>query len=179
MSLHPMENNIFSVQFYRWLIWLYPVKFRQAYGQDMVFVFQDLCSQTFAQSGRIGLFFLWLRTLPDLLRSVLKEHIADQESLETTLTFVSILFAIPTTSFWLIGYYFLSDTGFQQQVVNSSGFNLTILIFPLVVGILQPIGLATSIYNVKNNINRPINALMTFTHLLGYIAIFYAALSNS
>lgn len=179
MSLQPMGTGTFSIQFYRWLVRLYPVKFRQTYGQDMIYVFHDLCSQAVEQRGQLGLFFLWLRTLPDLLRSVLKEHISDQESLKTTLTFISILFAIPATSFWMIGYYFLSDGAFQQQVINSDGFNLTILFFPLIVGIIQPIGFATAIYNVKNNINRPINTVMSFTHLLGYIAIFYAALSNS
>lgn len=59
---------------YRTLLRAYPLGFRDAYGGEMVRCFKDLCREALAGAGGRGLAALWVRTLPELLYTALKER---------------------------------------------------------------------------------------------------------
>jgi hypothetical protein len=63
-----------SEQLYGALLYLYPKKFRAAYGQQMCLTFRDACRVAYHQNGVGGLLALWLPTLVDLLKSALEER---------------------------------------------------------------------------------------------------------
>lgn len=73
-----MKHSIsLSVRLYRRLLVFYPAAFRQRFGEDMAQVFRDNCRDTFHQRGFGGILRLWLRILPDLALSALKERLID------------------------------------------------------------------------------------------------------
>ncbi len=65
----------FSVKMYEALLVVYPTKFQQEYGSEMLQVFQDCCLRAFRQNGTNGMIKLWALTLLDLFRSVISEHL--------------------------------------------------------------------------------------------------------
>ncbi len=67
-----------SRRFYARLIRLYPQAHVTEYGAAMLQVFTDQCREAFRERGSIGLLFLWLRTLLDLGKTVLDEHLQAQ-----------------------------------------------------------------------------------------------------
>jgi hypothetical protein len=67
-----------GVRVYEWLLCLYPRGFRAAYGSQMMQLFRDLCRDASHEPGRRARFAVWLRILPDLTSSVLREHITEQ-----------------------------------------------------------------------------------------------------
>jgi hypothetical protein len=60
--------------FYKLLLHFYPKNYRQRYGEQMLYAFQDLYQEALAKSGKIGLGF-WLSTFTDTLQSVFREHL--------------------------------------------------------------------------------------------------------
>jgi len=72
----PLNNSIItvSIKVYQALLVAYPTKFQQAYGSQMVQVFQDCCLRAFRQGGTNGMVRLWAVTLLDLIQSVISEH---------------------------------------------------------------------------------------------------------
>ena len=62
-----------SIAFYRLLIKAYPSSFRQAYGDEMVLVFQDVALEGWKRNGWLGLVGMWLRVLADLFKAVPRE----------------------------------------------------------------------------------------------------------
>ena len=64
----------FSVRVYQVLLIVYPTKFQQEYGSEMIQVFQDSCLRAVRQAGTNGMIRLWVVTLLDLLQSALSEH---------------------------------------------------------------------------------------------------------
>lgn len=63
-----------SSRVYRVLMRVYPRDIRERYGEEMVGCFSDVCRDEVRKSGSRGLAVLWLRTLPDLLFTALKER---------------------------------------------------------------------------------------------------------
>jgi hypothetical protein len=63
-----------SEQLYGALLYLYPKKFRAAYGHQMRLTFRDACRVAYHQNGVGGLLALWLPTMFDLLKSALEER---------------------------------------------------------------------------------------------------------
>jgi hypothetical protein len=63
-----------SERLYGTLLYLYPKKFRAAYGQQMRLTFRDACRVAYSRSGAGGLLALWLPTLLDLFKSALEER---------------------------------------------------------------------------------------------------------
>jgi hypothetical protein len=63
-----------SEWFYRALLYLYPKKFRAAYGQQMHLTFRDACRVAYHRNGVGGLLALWLPTLLDLFKSAFEER---------------------------------------------------------------------------------------------------------
>ena len=65
---------LISERFYGALLYLYPKKFRAAYGQQMRLTFRDACQVAHHRNGMGGLLALWLPTLLDLFKSALEER---------------------------------------------------------------------------------------------------------
>lgn len=63
-----------SRRLYQLLLQLYPRSFRRAYGAEMLQLFTDCCLDAIAARGAVGLLDLWLITLGDLARSLVREH---------------------------------------------------------------------------------------------------------
>lgn len=64
-----------SQHLYRWLLHLYPNKFREGYGEEMLIVFNDCCQTAYRQAGLKGISRVWLFTLTDFARNVPAEHL--------------------------------------------------------------------------------------------------------
>ena len=62
-----------SQRVYRSLLRAYPRQLRDEYGDEMVRCFRDLCREALHDGG-VGLAALWVRTLPELLATALKER---------------------------------------------------------------------------------------------------------
>lgn len=62
-------------QTYRLLLWAYPAAFRHRFGDEMRLMFRDLCRDTLAESGLMGLLLVCLHTLLDLSSSALRERL--------------------------------------------------------------------------------------------------------
>ncbi len=63
-----------SVRVYQRLLAAYPAKYRREYGPWMAQLFRDQCWDAYAADGSVGLIKLWFRTLPDLIRTAIKER---------------------------------------------------------------------------------------------------------
>ena len=76
MISKPLNNSIItvSVKVYQSLLLVYPTKFQDEYGSQMVQVFEDCCLRALRQGGANGIVRLWALTLLDLLQSVISEH---------------------------------------------------------------------------------------------------------
>lgn len=65
-----------SRRIYQRLLAFYPKVHRDAYGQLMAQLFGDQCREAWKRGRSWGLLRLWLRVLPDLLKTSLWEHIS-------------------------------------------------------------------------------------------------------
>ena len=63
-----------SERLYQVLLYLYPKKFRAAYGQQMRLTFRDACRVAYRRNNVGSLLTLWFPTLLDLLKSALEER---------------------------------------------------------------------------------------------------------
>ena len=63
-----------SDRLYRVLLYLYPKRFREAYGPQMRQTFRDACRAAHRLNGASGVLALWLPTLLDLFKSALEER---------------------------------------------------------------------------------------------------------
>lgn len=63
-----------SERVYEALLLVYPKRFRDAYGPQMVQVFGDLCREEWEKAGLVGLVLLWARTVLDLLGTAASER---------------------------------------------------------------------------------------------------------
>lgn len=63
-----------SVRLYRLLLAVYPDSFRNEYGEAMIQLFRDTARDAYRRHGLLGLAAIWLRMLPDLTTSVLRQH---------------------------------------------------------------------------------------------------------
>ncbi|HTI98877.1 MAG TPA: hypothetical protein VL527_08315, partial [Dongiaceae bacterium] len=60
---------IWSAGIYARLLRCYPLSHQAEYGPVMLQLFRDQCRDAWCESPRWGLLRLWLRVLPDLLKS--------------------------------------------------------------------------------------------------------------
>ena len=68
------DKNKQALSKYRWLVRLYPSSFRSRFEEELVQVFQDMLrSSPRTPADELG---LWLRVFPDLLQSIVQEHIS-------------------------------------------------------------------------------------------------------
>jgi putative ABC transport system permease protein len=64
----------FSIRLYRWLIRLYPARFREEYGGPLEEAFREECTEA---AGWAGMMLLWLRTIADLAFSMPAQILAE------------------------------------------------------------------------------------------------------
>lgn len=64
---------------YRLLLKVYPRRFRDEYGAEMVRLFRDQCREAFERDGGFGLCKFWAGLAGDLARSVVVEHVMGGE----------------------------------------------------------------------------------------------------
>jgi hypothetical protein len=65
-----------SQYLYRQLLRLYPQAYRTTYESEMFHVFTDQCRDAYQHRGGLGMLSLWLRTLTDVGKTVVIEHIS-------------------------------------------------------------------------------------------------------
>src|SRR6185436_6086626 len=83
--------EMLSVQIYQHLLAVYPSEYRREYGPAMAQLFRDQCRDAW-RVGRVwGLMGLWLRILPDLIKTSLLEHISTLKGRKTMLERISLL----------------------------------------------------------------------------------------
>lgn len=93
-----------SERLYRALLYLYPKKFRAAYGQQMRLTFRDACRVAYRQNGAGGLLELWLPTLLDLFKSALEERARQGEITMSKARLIALAgpLTILVGSMWLV-----------------------------------------------------------------------------
>ncbi len=64
-----------SLKIYRRLLAAYPHEHRQEYGRPMEQLFRDQCRDAWNDTRSWGLVKLWMRVIPDLLRTSVSEHL--------------------------------------------------------------------------------------------------------
>ena len=57
---------------------MYPKAYKDEYAEDMLQVFRDECKLRYEKKGLLSIFLYWLKILPDLSFTVVKEHLALQ-----------------------------------------------------------------------------------------------------
>lgn len=113
-----METNKWvasSQHLYRWLLHLYPKTYRTVYEAEMFHLFTDQCREAYKQRGRLGILFLWFRTLIDLGITVIREHLSDPRAK------IGLLEAVPNEPLPWKGVFLVLVPGlifFVSQVVQ-------------------------------------------------------------
>lgn len=64
-----------SLRVYSCLLAAYPRAHRDEYGSDMMQLFRDQCRDAWNDRRSLGLMTLWMRIIPDLLKSSMLEHL--------------------------------------------------------------------------------------------------------
>ena len=70
------SNCSSSERVYRLFLYIYPARFRRAYGHQMAQTFRDCCRTARQQAGTKGLLDLWVHTLYDLVVTASTEQIS-------------------------------------------------------------------------------------------------------
>ena len=80
MSAVPQESRavIFSQRMYRLLLAAYPRAHRKEYGEPMAQLFRDQCRDAWKRRRILGVVWLWLRVLPDLLKTAIWERLTNR-----------------------------------------------------------------------------------------------------
>jgi uncharacterized protein involved in exopolysaccharide biosynthesis len=75
----PPENKsvVRSQRIFERLLKAYPRRHREEYGVAMAQLFRDQCRDAWGEAGGWGLVKLWLRVLPDLVKTSVSEHLAN------------------------------------------------------------------------------------------------------
>jgi capsular polysaccharide biosynthesis protein len=79
------------------LLAAYPKAHRREYGQPMAQLFRDQCRDAWRGGRGWGLAWLWLRVLPDLVKTSVLEHISTLKESKTMLARISTLLAPRST----------------------------------------------------------------------------------
>lgn len=68
-----------STRLYGFLLKLYPQTFRQAFGEEMIYIFSESLNDACAERGGRGITSFWGRIIVDVGKSVVIQHIEDQK----------------------------------------------------------------------------------------------------
>ncbi len=80
-----------SGRLYQRLLAAYPKEHRRDYGSAMAQLFRDQCRDAWGDSRGWGLTWLWLRVLPDLVKTSVLEHISTLKERKTMLERIGLL----------------------------------------------------------------------------------------
>ena len=80
-----------SAKLFHRMLAAYPREHRHQYGPPMAQLFRDQCRDAWGRSRRWGLVALWLRVLPDLVKTSVLEHISLLNESKTMLDRISTL----------------------------------------------------------------------------------------
>jgi capsular polysaccharide biosynthesis protein len=81
---------------YRHLLAVYPPGYRHQYGPDMGQLFRDQCRDAWRGGRGRGLAGLWLRVLPDLIKTSVLEHLSALRERKTTMEKISAILFTPS-----------------------------------------------------------------------------------
>jgi hypothetical protein len=90
-----------SVRLFERFLAAYPRKHRREYGPAMAQLFRDQCRDAWCDGRAWGLTRLWLRVLPDLVKTSVLEHISTLKERKTMLERLGILLR-PRSAPWLV-----------------------------------------------------------------------------
>ena len=90
-----------SGRLFEHLLAAYPKAHRREYGQPMAQLFRDQCRDAWGHSRRWGLIALWLRVLPDLVKTSVLEHISTLNERKNMLERIGMLLR-PRSAPWFI-----------------------------------------------------------------------------
>ena len=68
-----------SVFIYDFLLKLYPKSYRHEFGEEMRYVFSELLKETYKEKGEQGIITLWSRTILDVGKTAITQHIENQK----------------------------------------------------------------------------------------------------
>ena len=68
-----------SVFIYDFLLKLYPKSYRHEFGEEMRYVFSELLKETNKEKGEQGIITLWSRTILDVGKTAITQHIENQK----------------------------------------------------------------------------------------------------
>lgn len=103
-----MEGNPLiarSHQLYGWLLTAYPRPHREEYGPAMQQVFRDQCRDAWREARGWGLAMVWLRVLPDLVKTSVLEHLATLSERKSMLERMAAMLrprSGPSSVFWSV-----------------------------------------------------------------------------
>ena len=81
-----------SQTIYGWLLRAYPPAHREEYGPAMAQLFRDQCREAWRESKGWGIMKLWLRVLPDLVKTSIIERIAASNQSKSRSNKITVLF---------------------------------------------------------------------------------------
>lgn len=121
-----------SVALYGALLLLYPARFRRVYGAQMRQVFRASLHDMARREGAVGIAWLWLRTLGDLLLTALAERLEltmtqTPSALYRTTGLVSLVGVIT----WIIGPILLGVGLALTGSMQSSSVNVMMALLPV------------------------------------------------
>jgi capsular polysaccharide biosynthesis protein len=90
-----------SVRLFERFLAAYPREYRREYGPAMAQLFRDQCRDAWRASRGWGLTGLWLRVLPDLVKTSVLEHISTLKERKTMLERIGMLLR-PRTAPWRV-----------------------------------------------------------------------------
>ena len=82
---------VLSGKLYQRLLAAYPKEHRRDYGPAMAQVFRDQCRDAWGEGRGWGLTVLWLRVVPDLIKTSVLEHISSLKERKTMLERIGML----------------------------------------------------------------------------------------
>jgi capsular polysaccharide biosynthesis protein len=82
---------IFSERVFKRLLTAYPRRHRREYGPAMAQLFRDQCREAWQKTRWLGLASLWVRVLPDLVKTSVSEHLSNLNERKTMLNRIAEL----------------------------------------------------------------------------------------
>jgi capsular polysaccharide biosynthesis protein len=132
-----MQNNgdnrgvKLSARIYGYLLALYPSGYRREFGPAMMQLFRDQSRDARRAAGGWGLAALWLRTLPDLARSSVREQFAEWRNRSAFVRVFAIVFgcsvacAVIVANLFPVPYSSTVKITVHRDFQNSPNFLLT------------------------------------------------------
>jgi hypothetical protein len=114
--MSPPVKNKFAINVYCWLLRLYPSGFRGRFEDELIQVFQDMLRSTPSRAAdELG---LWLGVFPDLLGSIVEEHILVWR---TEMKDKSIIWKIPALILFTAWMIFIGWTALNMITGRHAG----------------------------------------------------------